>query len=684
MMLRLSAASGAAWIALCASAAAQVQSDEIVVTAPLEGARIDSLQGVVVLDRGAIVESLNGGLGETLDSLPGVASTNYGAGASRPIIRGLGEERVRILQNGVGAIDAAAASPDHALTSDGLDAERIEVLRGAAALAYGGNAVGGVVNILDQSIPTRAPEGGYAIDALAAYTSVNEGREGAIAGAVGVGPVVLRLDASGRKTEDFEIPGATNVDGTGASGEAPNSFAELQSYSGGASFVGDWGFAGVGINRIESEYGLPVEDPAEPGGRIELEQTRIEARGDVRIALGPFHRFDWAVQSADYEHTEFEGDGAAGTVFTNEGYEARLEVHNRGLSERLRGALGVQLSDVDFAADGEEKFIDPTSTRDVGVFVVQRYDAGIGGFEGGVRLERREHEHAPEGGGVISRDFDALSFSAGAFVRPAEGWFLGGTLARTERAPTAVELFALGPHLATNAYEIGDADLDIEVANSMEISLRYTGARIRFEANLYKIDFEDFIALSPTGEIFFDDEENGGPSGFAPDEASIPGGLSGDELILPVYAFESRNADFTGGEVSAALEIARLGGWTWTGDASVDWVRAEFQGGGNVPRIPPRSITLGVSAESENLSLRLEGVDLADQDRIAAFETETEGSTVVNVRATWRPFGANDRLAFVLDGRNLSDEEVRVHSSFLKDVLPRPGRSVRLAVTTSF
>ncbi|MBP6689612.1 MAG: TonB-dependent receptor, partial [Hyphomonadaceae bacterium] len=625
--------------ALCAGAAlfpavAMAQDDEsepeIVVTAPLEGSRIESLQGAEVLRRDDIVEQLNGGLGDTLDSVPGIATTFFGAGASRPIIRGLGEDRVRVLQNGIGAIDASTASPDHAVTSDGLDAERIEVLRGAAALAYGGNAIGGVVNVIDQSIPTRAIDG-VTFDGLAVLSSVNDGTQGDANLGFGAGPFALRLSAAARDTDPYETP----------IGEALNQWTSVRSYGIGGSLLGDWGYSGLAVKRTEDEYGLLPEGVGEPGGHIELEQTRIEARGDLRIDLGPFNRLDYGVQQSDYQHTEFEGDGAPGTTFTSEGWEGRLEAHHRG--ERLDGAIGVQFSDVDFAAVGDEAFITPTNTQDSGVFVVERYDLGSWGLEGGARYERRELDSQTFG----TREFDNVSASFGMFVRPAPNWFVGATLASVERAPTAFELFSDGPHLATSNYEIGDPDLQQEKATSFEASLRYNRGPFRFEMNLYGMDFSNYIALVERGDVWWVDEDTD-TSGFAADEGSAPGGA--DE-ILPVFAFVQQDATFVGGELSAAMQVGEINGFAITTDGSLDLVRADFVGGGHPPRIPPRSLTLGVEAANDHWTARLEAVDTAKQTRLAQFETATGGYTFINAGLAWRP---TTNWTIRLDGRNLT------------------------------
>lgn len=637
------------------------QEEEVVVTAPLEGSRIESLQGAEVLRRDDIIEQLNGGLGDTLDATPGIASTFFGAGASRPIIRGLGDDRVRVLQNGIGTIDASTASPDHAVTSDGLDAERIEILRGSAALAYGGNAIGGVVNVIDQSIPTRAIDG-MNFDGLLAYSSVDDGVHGGGRLGVGAGDFAFNLSYSGSQTDPYDTP----------VGVATNQYTENRAYSVGGAMLGDWGFAGIAVKRTEDEYGLLPEDPSEPGGHIELEQTRIESRGDFRVHWGPFDRLDYGIQHSEYQHTEFEGSGEAGTVFNSEGYEARVEAHHR--SERLRGAIGLQYSDVDFGAVGDESFITDTNTQDTGLFVVERYDLGGWGLEGGARLERRELDNATAGG----IEFDTWSASGGVFFRPAQNWFLGATLARTERAPTAVELFADGLHLATASYELGNATLDPETALSIEASARFDNGRISGELNLYRIAFEDYIALVDSGISFWSDELTD-TNGFDPPDAAPVGAE-----LFPVFAFNQQDATFEGGEFIVRARLFEANGVQISGDVAYDWVRASFDGGGHPPRIPPASLTFGVTADSAHWTGRMEVVDVADQDRLAAFETATSGYTFLNASLAFRPQGEDSAWSLRLDARNLGDDLGRVHSSFLKDDLALPGRNFRLTVLTSF
>lgn len=676
--LHLSAAPVALSLAFAAAFASPAfagpDHDDIVVTAPLEGTRIESVQGTQVLRRDDIIQNLNGGLGESLSKQPGISTTFFGAGASRPIIRGLGEDRVRVLENGIGAIDASTASPDHAVTADGLDASRIEILRGAAALAYGGNAVGGVVNVIDDSIPTRARGKVYG-DALASYSTVNKGTQGAINLGAEAGGFALTLSGSARETEDYDIPGFSGSDGTGADGKAPNSWTSLRTAGIGASKIGDWGFIGAAVKNTSNEYGIPPEAVGEPGGHIEMDQTRYESRGDFKVNAGIFNRLDYGFQYSDYEHTEFEGDGAPGTRFESKGWEGRVEAHHG--EGKLKGAIGLQYSDVDFAAFGDEAFITPTTTKDIGVFVIERWDNESWGLEGGARYERRELDNELAG----KRTFDSGSASGSIFVRPLDGLFVSATAAYTQRAPTQIELFSDGPHLATANYEVGDSSLKQEKAFSIELSTRYDKGPWSVELNVFNMEFDNYIALLNRGDVWFSNEGLG-VSGFAPaeDDPSIPA----DSDVLPVYAFSQRNASFTGGEFSVKRELFEALSFKVSGDAQVSIVNASFDGGGRPPRIPPRAALFGVTAENVKWTGRVEVQDVAKQKRTAEFESETDGYTFLNARLAFRPFGEEKDLTLSLDARNLTDEEARVHASFLKDELPLPGRDLRFTISSSF
>lgn len=410
---------------LALSTFAIAQSDErredtVIVTTPGPDRSADELIGKATsLDREEILETLQGTLGDTLDRQPGVATTFFGAGASRPVLRGLGAERVQVLTNGIGVIDVSAASPDHQVTGDGIDAEKIEILRGPAALAYGGQAIGGVVNVIDDLIKEELPEEPVSGDLFTAYNSVNEGTELAGRGEFTAGQFVFTLSGSMRDFDNYDIPDFAessllraleeaeeeehdDEDGHDEEeevrGTVENSFVETQTLAAGVSWVGENGFFGVAVRQQTAEYGLPGHghehgeeegeaeaEEEEENPLIDLEQTRVDLRGGVSVNNGFVTDILATAAFADYEHTEFEAPGEAGTIYTNEGFEGRLEIGNTIAG--FEGAFGLQIVDREFSADGEEAFVSATDTQSFGLFVYEakEFDSGIG-IEGGLRL----------------------------------------------------------------------------------------------------------------------------------------------------------------------------------------------------------------------------------------------------------------------------------------------------------
>lgn len=655
-------------------------SEEVIVTATaLDVARSQTVQGVSVVTRDEVIETMGAGLGETLARQPGISSTYFGAGASRPIIRGLGEDRIRVLSDGIGQIDASAVSPDHSAAAEGLEAQRIEILRGPAALAYGGNAIGGVVNVIDGRIPDARPDKALVGQIYAAGATGLDSMEAAAGATARLGPFLLRAEGFTRDSGDFSIPDfalsaakradevAAGVDPSAfARGAAPNSFAEAQSGAVGLSVVEDWGFLGVSFRRLEQLYGIPEaakEEAAaadEPpaifdGPRIDLKQNRVDVRG-LRQGQGFIRAVRGQASWVDYSHSEIEETGETGTRFSNEGYEARLELTHAPVLG-LTGVIGVNGFKTDFAAIGDEAFITPTKTTDYGLFVVERFERERFAVEAGARVEKRELENAVN----PDRDFTLVSGSLGASWRPWQALTLSAYLTSTERAPTETELYADGAHLATAAFEIGDPQLKSERGVGGELGARLSVGRFALEAHVFRTEFDRFIALVPDGA-----EADG----------------------LPVFRFTQRDATLTGGEIDARFDAIKSDALNLRLEAGYDTVRGEFDAGGNLPRIPPARITLAADGDvvlaGAKFGARVEWQQIDDQTRLAAFETATPGADVINAVLRFQPRADSDRLRVLLDARNLTDEDVRVHASFVKDLLPRPGRSVRLALSSKF
>jgi iron complex outermembrane recepter protein len=632
--------------------------DEVVVTAAPYVVSIDSTTtSVNVVKREELDLAAPAGLGDVLANIPGVRSSAFGPGASRPVIRGLSGPRVMVLTNGVGMIDASSLSPDHQVASDPQEAERIEVLRGPAALAYGGSAIGGVVNIIDGHIPSDFRSGLHG-RALASVSSVDDGRELSGEAVAGFADH-WSLTASGvrRRTADFEVPVASVSRALAAQlgdpaplrGQAKvaNSYAELDNYGAGVSYVGDAGWGGLSIKRTASNYG----SPAEADVHIQLRQTRLDLRAGHDLDVGPFEKVRFSGGYADYRHTEFEG-ATPGTTFLSDGFEGRLELV-QGERGGWQGAVGVQALHRNFDAIGEEALIPKTRIDEVGIFTLQRLDQGAWGLEGGLRADRRSVANAR-----ADRNFTNVSASFAAFVRPAEGWFAGVSIARASRAPTEEELSSLGAHPATGVYEVGDATLRKEVSYSVDASLHYGRGPWSLDLHAFYVDYGNFIDLVPTGATDAD-------SGF------------------PVQAFTEGKATYRGVEAEASVRLWRDGDRSFRLEASGDYVRGTTAMGPAV-RVPPWSLTGRGVFETGIWTASLEMRTVGRQTRLSAFELPTDGYTLVHGSVTVRPWRARPTLKVFIDGRNLTNVEAREHVSFLKDVAPLPGRNLRLGAAYSF
>ncbi|MGF1544626.1 MAG: TonB-dependent receptor [Parvularculaceae bacterium] len=668
-----------------------LRRDEIVVTAsPFERTAEQTIVGTSVLDARELADRLENTIGETLRREPGVSSTFFGQGASRPIIRGLDGDRIRVLDAGIGTIDASVTSPDHFVTVDPATAQRVEIVRGPATLLYGSSAAGGVVNVINGRIPEERPDGRVDGSLRVGGSTVDDGVETAGSfdvelGALGDGALVFHGDGFHRDSEDFDIPGFAESEQLRALQEAEgeaipdeereqgtlnNSDFTTTGGSAGLSWVFDDGFFGVSATAVDSFYGIPgpgEEEEGEEGEEeefvpegagvtIDIRQRRLDLNGEVRGDFGPFEKAKIRFGYADFEQTEFEPSGEAGTVFANEGWEGRFELVTRPFEifgGEYNGAIGFQGVNSDFSAIGEEAFVPPTDSEEYGVFALNEWRLGGWLLELGGRYENTDREVSETGESV---SFDSFSVSGGAGYAPREGWFIGVTGFRTERAPASEELFSDGPHLATAQFEIGDPSLDEEVALGVEATVRVGFERFAIAVNGFYTDYEDFIVLTPNGEV-----EDG----------------------LDVFEFLAEDATFRGFEAEVDAELFRYGGFDVHFDGQVDFVRADSDTG-DLPRIPPLKGLVGIEARSPYLDLRAEFEAAAEQDRTSTFELPTDGYQTVNVSLAFRPKGESSPFEVSVSANNLNDEEIRLHTSFLKDVVPLPGRNFRIAATARF
>ena len=648
-----------------------LHQETVVVTATPGASTLSEVaQPVSVLVGHELALRLEPTLGETLAQQPGVNSTYFGPGSSRPVIRGLGGDRIRVLQSGIGTADASSTSPDHAVSFDPLAAEQIEVVRGPATLLYGSNAVGGVVNILDDRVPDTVPDRAlHGKVALDGGTAADE-RSGGVSLTGGKSRFAWHADVLKRKTGDVNIPGFAESDALReeegeeseeheqVEGVLENSAVDNTSGALGVSLVGSGGFLGIAASGLDSLYGVPGH-PQHSGEeqapvRVDLRQRRGDLRGEWRDPFAGFSSVRLRFGLADYEHKELEGD-AVGTVFTNQSWEGRLELAHRRAGP-FTGSIGVQAFDRDFSAAGAEAFVPPSETQSWALFAFEEAGSGPVRFQLGGRVERQEVQS--RGDDPLRREFTGYSGSAGIVWQGATGWGVAFTAARSTKLPNAEELFSNGPHLATRAFEIGDPDLGKEKSLGFDLSLRKRTGRVTGEVDLFLNRFDGFIFEEAAGE-----ERDG----------------------LPVFRFVQRDAEFRGAEAQARIELFHSEPHHFELDLMADYVRATLRDTGEpLPRIPPFRYGVGLHYEGGPWNGRLELRGTGAQDRIAPFELPTEGYTLLNASAGWRAFFGRSALELMLRATNLTDAEARNHVSFLKDLAPLPGRDLRLIARFAF
>lgn len=661
------------------------KNEDIVVTAPVRTARLDALSGVAVLKTEELTAALRPSIGETLEHTAGVSATSFGPSASRPVLRGLQGERVKLLTNGIGAIDVSNTSADHAAVINPLLAERIEVLRGPQSLLYGASAIGGVVNVIDGRIPNAVPEEKFHLGALASYASAATERSASLASDVPLGGGwVAHFDGSWFKSDDLKIGGhaltpalraqalassllppvpGSDIDfaaNAALAGSLPNTASRTWSLAGGLAYIADGGTIGAAYSHYDSLYGVPVRwatlpDEGQEAPRLQQRQDRIDMRAEVALGEGLLERLSFRYGYADYAHFELAPDGSVGTAFYDKGMEGRLELRQakRG---GWSGASGLQFVHRDFNVVGDEAFLPRNATAQFGLFTVQQFDTGPLRIEAGARWEHSALQSKPLASQPQffsgKRSFDAWAASLGASLELAPEWRLGLNLSRTERSPAAEELFANGPHAGTSAFEVGNPDLVNETAKSVEAILRGKGPGYSVELSAYHSWFGNFIYDSRTGAI-----EDG----------------------LPVYQLTQADARYYGFEIEGKVTLARMGGWSLAADGLADYVHATITGYGPAPRIPSLRFLGGLTLSSGSLDLRGEVERVTAQNRTARNETATPGYTMVNAELTWRPWGDDRPLSIVLSANNLFDVEARRHASYLKDYAPLSGRDIRIS-----
>ncbi len=694
---------------LCAALAAQAQSaapggsgphsahdhahepvllENLVVTAtPIARSQADLVNSTSVLAGTALDDARQPTLGETLAGLPGVSSTYFGPGASRPILRGLGANRVRVLANSTDTLDASNISPDHAVSVEPFLVRRIEVVRGPASLLYGSTALGGVVNVIDHRIETELPA--RQISGVLEGSVTDNGQGYATGGAVDVAlfanrdnnsGLVLHLDGFRREADDVRVPGASGQE------DAPrrrllNSHVASRGGSVGLSYVSEVVDVGVNFNGFDTSYGIPPDH--DEFVDIDLRQRRIDTAAVYKRSFGVFEEARLKLGVADYKHTEFE-DGEAETEFKNRGFDARVELIN-GEIAGWTGAVGTQFGTSKTEASGDETFL-PTHRTDQGaLFVFQERTVGANTWQLGGRIEHQrvraeefettDDNAGPAADGVFparNRDRTTFGASLGLVHRLSENYRLFGSLSYTERAPNGQELFSYGPHHGTKAYEIGNPDLDKERSHGLEIGVRRTTGFVTGSLAGFVNFFDGFISereeVDGAGNVILVDDDN------VPDP-------DGEYRRV---RFDQRDAVFYGFEAEAVWHLHADRSHTLDLTTAVDYVRGIDTNGDDLPRIPALKTRVALDWRGGPWRAGTDLVLVARQHNSTPEEGDTGGFGLLGVSLGYCLETRHATYDFFVRGSNLTNEEARLHSSFLKDIAPLPGRAFTAGVRMSF
>jgi iron complex outermembrane receptor protein len=626
-----------------------VSSDDMVVPVSVIGGRELSLRRQSTL-------------GETLNGIPGVTATQFGPNASRPIIRGLDGERVRIMQNGVGVLDASSLSFDHAVGIDPLIIEQIDVVRGPAALLYGGSAMGGVVNAIDHRIPKESLNG-YTGRAEARFGGPDNTRNGAAVVDVGNGLFALHADVYSRETSNLDIPGyavskrKSLADGTERDSKGKKNLNNSAGFANGGAMGASWtfdkGYLGLSYADSNNYYGTVAEDDV----KIDMNNKRTELAGEVRDLKGPIEKLKLRMAYTNYKHVELE-NGEVGTTFKNRGMQGSLEgTHQTFMG--LNGVVGYQFQNTRFMALGEEAFVPSVTTQDQSLYLYEEYAIDkhkitFGGRTGETSVRSADSDNFGTG---QNKRFSPNSFALGGLYTIDESWVATVNLSHNERAPSYFELFANGPHIATGQVEIGNTSLKKERSNGIDAQLKWKSGGHSITLGAYATKFKNFIGLFNTGNDRLVDGE-----------------------LLPEAEFKAVPALFKGLELEGKFALND----EWALRLRGDYVHAkDTRNNDYLPRISPLRLGGGLDYRLGNWNARMDVLHAFKQNDVAENELKTDGYTNLSALVAYK-LPVKYHVELFAKANNLLNDEIREHASFLKDISPAGARSVLVGARADF
>jgi len=695
-----------------------------VIGIPLHASNIESSMPINVLAGEALRNKQAATLGDSLAGEVGVHTNFHGNVASTPIIRGLGGPRVLITQNSLDVSDVSRVGPDHSVATEVSTAEQVEILRGPATLFFGSGAIGGVVNVVDKRVPKDTETWG---EWLISHESVNSQEQASFNLNTGAGNIAFHLDGFWRESDDYEVPVSPELDEDHGERTVASTAEESSGYTFGSSYILDNGYVGFSYGKLDRDYGIPGhgheeeeehqegeihEESEEEEVTLGLEQDRYQLISELTFDHTFFSAFNTRMGYTDYAHTEFE-NGAVGTTFANETTEIKLELLHQPLAN-WHGGIVLDYKSSEFSAVGEEAFAPPSETDAFAIALLEERHFGDILVQMGARFEQvsikssevtiadvefhREGEEESNAGGeevheeevfAFDEDYNPYSFSVGAVWDFTPGYNVGISLSHSQRAPSAAELLSFGPHIGTGTFEIGalfeaheeggelhfepvEATPDMEKSNNIDLTFRKFEGNVGIILNAFYNQVDNYYAQFDTELV--------AEAGHGHEEGT--GGEEEDSHAseLPVFLFQSTDASLRGFEAQGVWQLNKRFKTT----VYADHVRAKLDDGGNLPRIPPMRSGASLDYVYDRVSANVSWTHFRDQDDVAMLETETDGYDWVDVSINYRiPFNTAELTLFV-KAQNLTDEEARVHSSFLKDLAPRPGRNFRVGIRGTF
>ncbi len=661
------------------SAQSVTELEPVLVTAPLRDEVSESTVPVNLLQGEGLRMKMGHSIGETLKQEPGITSQSFGPGVGTPVIRGQAGPRVRVLSNGIGSNDASAISPDHATSTEPLLAERIEVLRGPATLLYGSGAIGGVVNIIDNRIPEDYPEHllGGAVEQR--YDSASNEESTALKVDGGQGPVAIHLDGFYRQRDNIAIGGAA-IDEAAARAVDPtlpaglqnsygvllNSSAHAVGGSAGASWIGDAGFAGASINGLKNNYGIPPDGAGNEITRIDLRQNKYDFKSKLENPFAFAESLRMRLGYTDYHHTEI-ASGIAGSFFTNETYEGRIELTHQPIG-LLRGVVGVQVISSDFSATDKstgETLVPRSQIDNIGVFAVEALDVGMVTYQFGVRVENASID--PQG--LSGLNYIPLSASVSGLWKINDQNSLNLAMTRSQRAPQVQELLTNGFHDATRSFEVGNINLTKETSYNLDLGYRFESDWLTAEVDLFHNWVGNYIFQQRNGQFVTEDGDPCPP----------------DTACSPVLVTRQADAIFKGLEGTLIFPVMENHYGRIDLSLFGDYTRGQFTSGVDVPRMPPLRYGLQLDYSKQKLSAYLRVMRAEAQDHPGEFDTSTSGYVLLNLGMNYQVKAYKEaRVMLFAQGSNLLNQNIRNSTSYLRNFAPEPGRGAQVGLRISY